>query len=521
MSGPGEGGERAERQAERLADPKPDRHPLGGSGGVRAVRGVMFGSIRARLLWSLLAALALAAALLGGLTYRSVLQQTEVLFDYQLRQMALSLRDQGEVAPDDAAALNDEDLDFVVQIWRIDGRSVYASRAHRALPSRAVLGWSVITVDGQRWRSFAVAARDKVIQVAQPLQIRQGLAADAALRTVLPLAVAAPLMAAALWWLIARSLRPLQRVARQVREQDVAALAPLAAAGLPDEVAPLVTALNALLDRLALAWAGQRAFVADAAHELRSPLTALKLQAQVLRRLINEPADGAMAAPDSLATHDHDHDRQAALDALVAGVDRASRLVEQLLTLARSEPGAPATPLQPVALAGLLRQVLTDALPLATQRGSRLALHADDDALSVPGDAGALAVLVRNLVDNALRYTPAGGLVQLTLVTANADAHAGPLLWVDDNGPGIPVADRARVFERFVRGAAANPANSAVLADSADGQAADDRSGSGLGLAIVRSIAQRHGASVALADSPLGGLRVALQFGQPGAADPA
>ena len=510
----GEGGERAERPA----DPKPRRSPFGGSGGVRAVRGVMFGSIRARLLWSLLAALALAAALLGGLTYRSVLHQTEALFDYQLRQMALSLRDQGEVAPGDAAALNDEGLDFVVQIWRIDGRSVYASRAHRALPSRAVLGWSEISVDGQRWRSFAVAARDKVIQVAQPLQIRQGLAADAALRAVLPLAAAAPLMAAALWWLIARSLRPLLRVARQVREQDAAALAPLPATGLPDEVAPLVTALNALLDRLALAWAGQRAFVADAAHELRSPLTALKLQAQVLRRLMDEPAGSAAAAADTQAARDHD--RQAALDALVAGVDRASRLVEQLLTLARSEPGAPATPLQPVALAGLLRQVLTDALPLATQRGSRLELQAGDDTLSVPGDAGALAVLVRNLVDNALRYTPAGGLVRLTLVTAksNADTDAGPLLWVDDNGPGIPVAERGRVFERFVRGAAANPVG---ITPGTGGPAADERGGSGLGLAIVRSIAQRHGASVTLGESPLGGLRVALQFGRSGAADPA
>ena len=461
----------------------------------------MFGSIRARLLWSLLAALALAAALLGGLTYRSVLQQTEALFDYQLRQMALSLRDQGEVAPGDAAALNDEGLDFVVQIWRIDGRSVYASRAHRALPSRAVLGWSEISVDGQRWRSFAVAARDKVIQVAQPLQIRQGLAADAALRAVLPLAVAAPLMAAALWWLIARSLRPLLRVARQVREQDAAALAPLPATGLPDEVAPLVTALNALLDRLALAWAGQRAFVADAAHELRSPLTALKLQAQVLRRL------GETDAPEP--------ERQAALAALIAGVDRAGRLVEQLLALARTEPGAPQPAPQPVALAALLGQVLADeAAPLAASRGSQLALTADD-SLAVPGDAAELRVLVRNLVDNALRYSPPGGTVQVTWsdghhTTDSADAEpdapdapdlhgaTGPLLTVDDSGPGIPEADRERVFERFVRGASAGSA-----------------SGSGLGLAIVRAIARRHGARLTLGSSPLGGLRVGLRFKQP------
>ena len=435
-------------------------------------------SLRARLLLSLLAALAGAAVLVGGLTYRNVLRQTEALFDYQLRQMALSLRDQGEIAPGNAAALQDEDLDFVVQIWHVDGRSVYASRAHQDLPNRTALGLSEIQVGKARWRSFAVAARDRVIQVAQPVRIREGLAADAALRSVLPLLAAAPLMAALLWWLIERSLRPLARVARQVGEQDATGLTPLPATGLPEEVAPLVTALNALLDRLGLAWAGQRAFVADAAHELRSPLTALKLQAQVLRRL------GETDAPEP--------ERQAALAALIAGVDRAGRLVEQLLALARTEPGAPQPAPQPVALAALLGQVLADeAAPLAASRGSQLVLTADD-SLAVPGDAAELRVLVRNLVDNALRYSPPGGTVQITL----AASPAGPLLTVDDSGPGIPKAERERVFERFVRGAASA-----------------ETTGSGLGLAIVRQIARRHGAGVALGISPLGGLRVSLQFG--------
>ena len=435
-------------------------------------------SIRARLLLSLLAALAGAALLVGGLTYRNVLRQTEALFDYQLRQMALSLRDQGEIAPGNAAALQNEDLDFVVQIWQVDGRSVYASRAHPDLPNRTTLGLSEIEVGPERWRSFAVAARDRVIQVAQPVRIREGLAADAALRSVLPLLAAAPLMAALLWWLIERSLRPLARVARQVGEQDATGLTPLPATGLPEEVAPLVAALNALLDRLGQAWAGQRAFVADAAHELRSPLTALKLQAQVLRRL------GETGAPES--------ERQAALAALTAGVDRASRLVEQLLALARTEPGAPQPAPQTVALAALLRQVLADAAaPLAAGRSSQISLQADE-GLAVPGDAAELQVLVRNLVDNALRYSPPGGQVQLTL----AASPAGPLLTVDDSGPGIPEAERERVFERFVRGAASA-----------------ETPGSGLGLAIVRAIARRHGARVVLGGSPLGGLRVSLQFG--------
>ena len=441
-------------------------------------------SLRARLLLSLIATLVLSAALAGAISYRNVLRETEALFDYQLRQMALSLRDQGEIAPGDAAALQDEDLDFVIQIWRIDGRVVYASRAHRVLPSRTVLGFADIVVDGQRWRSFGVAARDRVIQVAQPLQIRQRLAADAALRSVLPLLAVTPLLAAALWWLVTHMLKPLKRVAAELRAREAESLKPVQAGGLPDEVAPMVRALNAMLERLGHAFDSQRAFVADAAHELRSPLTALKLQAQLVRR-----------APDEAS-------RAAAIDALVAGVDRATRLVEQLLTLARQEPGATAAPLQTVVLAPLARQVLADAGPVAQARGSTMELMADEQA-TVQGDPAALAVLLRNLVDNALRYTPAGGRVEVAVARAGVGdgvgraAGEGPAvqLRVDDSGPGIPAAERERVFERFVRGSSAAP-----------------ETGSGLGLAIVRSIALRHGAALTLADSPLGGLRVALAF---------
>ena len=438
-------------------------------------------SLRARLLLSLIATLVLSAAIAGAISYRNVLRETEALFDYQLRQMALSLRDQGEIAPGDAAALQDEDLDFVVQIWRFDGRVVYASRAHRALPSRTVLGFADIVVDGQRWRSFGVAARDRVIQVAQPARIRQRLAADAALRSVLPLLAVTPLLAAALWWLVTHMLKPLKQVATELRARDADSLRPVPADGLPDEVVPMVGALNAMLGRLGQAFDSQRAFVADAAHELRSPLTALKLQAQLVRRAPGEAA------------------RAEAIDALVAGVDRATRLVEQLLTLARQEPGAAAAPLQTVVLAPLARQVLADAGPLAQARGSTLELQADEQA-TVQGDPAALAVLLRNLVDNALRYTPAGGRVEVS-VTRDADAVH---LRVDDSGPGIPAAERERVFERFVRGSSAAP-----------------ETGSGLGLAIVRSIAQRHGAALVLAPSPLGGLRVDLSMSAPSRAEPA
>ena len=432
-------------------------------------------SIRLRLLVLLLAMLAAAAAVMGAVTYRNVLAETEALFDYQLRQMALSLRDQGRIAPEQASALSDRELDFVVQIWSADGGEIYASRPHDELPTRALLGFADIKVGGHAWRTFSVVTGARVIQVAQPRQIRQTLAANAALHSVAPLLGVAPLLALLIWWLAALTLRPLQQVAQAVRERDTESLAPLPTARLPDELAPLVNALNGLLARLGRSLDTQRAFVADAAHELRSPLQALKLQLQLLERAAD--ADG----------------RSAAVKALGEGITRSAWLVEQLLALARNEPGAPPLPFTRVDLAEIARTALAATVAQAVARGSELDLQADGP-VPLQGDAGSLTVLVRNLVDNAVRHSPPGTRVQV-----HVGLHDGrPLLVVDDAGPGIPPDDRERVFDRFVR------------REQAQGEASE---GSGLGLAIVRTVAQRHGATVTLDTSPLGGLRATVRFG--------
>jgi two-component system OmpR family sensor kinase/two-component system sensor histidine kinase QseC len=428
------------------------------------------GSIRMRLVLPLMALLAVAALVMGALTYRNVLAEAEALFDYQLRQMALSLRDQGEIDPAQRPFV-DEQFDFVVQIWSIDGRTIYESRRHPNLPERARLGLADVQVDGQTWRTFSVATPGRVIQVAQLRQTRTRLAASAALHSVAPLLIVAPLLGIAIWWLATLTLAPLRRVAADVGARDEESLQALPSAGLPDEVAPLVSALNTLLAHLAASRDAQRAFVADAAHELRSPLTALKLQLQLLQR-----------APDEGM-------RREAQAALASGIDRAARLVEQLLALARSEPGALTPAAGAVDLAQVARQAASDAQPLATQRGSTVTVL-DAGAVSVAGDAGALQVLARNLIDNALRYAPAGAHVDVRAWRQTKDAF----LQVDDSGAGIPEAERERVFDRFYR------------------RANVDESGSGLGLAIVRSIADRHGAQVGLAQSPLGGLRVTVRF---------
>jgi signal transduction histidine kinase len=428
-------------------------------------------SIRARLLLVLLGMLALIAVVMGSVTYRNVLAETEALFDYQLRQMALSLRDQGEVNAGQADALANEQLDFVVQIWTLDGRSIYATRPHEELPSRALLGLADVNVRGQIWRTYSVATPGRVIQVAQPLATRQRLAAEAALRSVVPLLILVPLLAALAWWLSAMALSPLNRVAAEVKSRDGKLLQPLAGAGLPDEVSPLVNALNGLLLRLGETLDTQRAFLSDAAHELRSPLTALKLQIESLRR-----------APDDSA-------RAQAVSSLSDGIDRAARIVEQLLALARSEPGAQPPAMELLDLSELVRQAVADTVPYALSRGSRFALQADEP-VSVRGERQGLTALVRNLADNAVRYSPRESQVELRV----SREHDVPVLQVDDAGAGIPAPERERVFDRFYR------------------RASGGEEGTGLGLAIVKSVAARHGATVALGDSPLGGLRVEVRF---------
>ena len=439
----------------------------------------MIRSLRARLLLALLSLLACAAVVMGGLAYRNTLAQAEALFDYQLRQMALSLRDQGEVVASGEEWLSDERLDFVIQIWSRDGRVIYASQAHEMLPNRAQLGYADIRAGSQLWRTYSVATPGRVIQVAQPEAVRRRMATDSALRSVTPLLLLAPALALAAWWLAIITLRPLQRMATEVHARDASSLQPIALTGLPGEIAPLAQALNDLLARLATAWQAQRAFVADAAHELRSPLTALKLQLHLLRNSSEGPQ------------------REAALEDLAQGIERASRLVEQLLLLARNEPDAPAQSMQMLDLDELVRREVASLAPMARVKRTDIELLSSGP-LEIQGHPQSLASLVRNLMENAIQHSPAGARVQVQLGSAAApDGAMAPTLVVEDSGPGIPAPERERAFDRFYR------------------RASTDVPGSGLGLAIVRAVAERHQARVSLDASALGGLRVAVCFSQP------
>ncbi|MEP6587209.1 MAG: ATP-binding protein [Polaromonas sp.] len=436
-------------------------------------------SLRRRLLWFVLVAILLAAVLQAVTAYRGALRQADAMFDDHLQQMARSLR--GGIPPGlpQAGEGDDSGYDLYVQIWGQDGTQIFRS-TRSALPPRAVLGFSDVEAHGNRYRVYTLQTPLQTVQIAQDLSARTARARALALRAVLPFAWLTPLLMLAVWWIIKRSLAPIERTRLVVASRAADDFSPLADEGLPDEVRPLVDELNLLFGRVRNAFEAQKNFVADAAHELRSPLTALKLQAQALRRVDADPAA-----------------REAAVARLNLGLDRAIRGVEQLLLLAREEAGSgqASSAAGQVDLQQVVKLAVADVLPQARHKNIDLGLTGNPSAQAAPevsGQAEALRILLRNLLENAIKYTPADGQVDVSL----GEQQGQPVLTVEDSGPGIAPENRQRVFDRFFR-----------ASDTAQ------ETGSGLGLAIVKAIAERHGAALALARSDrLGGLKVDVRF---------
>jgi two-component system OmpR family sensor kinase len=288
-----------------------------------------------------------------------------------------------------------------------------------------------------------------------------------------------PLAALLIWVAVGRALAPLQALVTEVSSRDADALQPLVLEDLPREIMPLAAALNALLARLAEALQAQQAFVADAAHELRTPLTALALQAQLAQRVNDEPQ------------------RRQAFEDLRAGLARASRLVQQLLTLAREENPQARVFSGTVDLVDVARQTVEALEPVAARSQARLELGLGSEPVWVRGDADALSILLKNLLENALLHgSPAAGAIEVNV--AAGKPGQGPLLVVRDHGEGISSQEQPRVFDRFYR----SPGTQG--------------SGSGLGLAIVAHIAKRHHAQVSL-EHAKPGLRCVIHFPDPAA----
>jgi two-component system OmpR family sensor kinase len=429
-------------------------------------------SIRQRLLIGLLVGLSLVLSIAGYATYRQARAEVNTLFDYQLQQAALALRRQNLLALAIGSEAGEGEGDLLVQIWDRGGGLLYVSRRDWELPFATQPGFADLLWRDQRWRLFALYAGDRIVQVAQPARLRLRMSADIALRHLAPFLLLLPGMALVIWFGVGAGLRPLHRLATDIQQRQPGALEPVVVERLPAEIIPLVHALNDLLARLAHTLNAQRQFIADAAHELRTPLTAVRLQAEMAQRA----TDSAEQARN--------------LESLRAGLLRASHLVEQLLAMARLDVALDAGSMEAVDLLEVARRVVTEFALIADDRHLDLGLL-PSEAVSVAGDPGELRTLLGNLVDNALRYTPAGGQVDVQVQRAGDKA----VLTVSDTGPGIPAVERTRVFDRFYRGA------DAVAP------------GSGLGLAIVQRIADRSRATVRLEDAEPGpGLRAIVQW---------
>ncbi|MDB5727290.1 MAG: two-component sensor histidine kinase [Noviherbaspirillum sp.] len=434
----------------------------------------MMTSIRRTLLLWLFASLAAGIAAAAAVLYIQARKEANEIFDYQMRQLAASLPSQRFVPAPQPRADRPSIEDIIIQIWDESGLRIYHSHEHSDLPDQARLGFSDVVASNGAWRVYSTQLGSTIVQVAQPLSVRSDLAAHMAVRTVAPLFLLFPLLGALIWITVSAGLSPVKRVAREVQARDATTLTPIQGAGLPEEIQPLTDALNDLLGRLSHAIDAQRAFIADAAHELRTPLTALKLQIQLARRAQSE------------------EERRAAFAALSEGFERSMHMVQQLLTLARQEPGTASQARAPVDLAALARGAVADLAVIADARAVDLGV----DVIAPPGmpaqvvgDADGLRTMLNNLIDNAVRYTPAGGTVD---VTVRADAN-GVSVEIQDSGPGIPATDLERVFDRFYRVAGTRV------------------EGSGLGLSIVRQIAEANGARVSLENTGKG-LRARVDF---------
>jgi signal transduction histidine kinase len=406
------------------------------------------------------------------------LAELDDVLDNQLKQVALAALihhpDEIMAQPSPRTA---PDFAFVTQVWSEDGTRLFVSSEASAVPFARDEGLQTVRNGDSAWRVFTVRSATRIVQAAQPLELRQRLAASTARKLLVPGMLAIPVIAALLGFALRRSLVPLETAAREVERRSAIALEPIQVATLPQEISPLAAAINALMQRLSLALASQRQFIADAAHELRTPLAALRMQAQLVEGAPSE-------ASRVLALHDLQH-----------GITRASHLVAQLLDLSRLDPDAAAHRTATVDLAALARAVVGELSIKAEQNAIDLGAAASAPVM-VAGDESELRLLVTNLIDNALRYTPAGGRVDVNISTVGG----GGVLEVVDSGRGIPQDERERVFDRFYRASNVQEGDDAIP-------------GTGLGLAIVKAVADRHRATVTLGAGIEGrGLSVCVRF---------
>ncbi len=441
-------------------------------------------SIRRRMLSIVLGLFMLAWTLMAVWTWNSSEHEIEEVFDAQLAQAAVVLLDMTRHEIRDPHSLSDFRSDVLgsdpihhyekkiaFQVW--NGAELwFRSASAPEQPMAQSLGYSDGMLDGEGWRFLLrmIPGSDVRIIVGERYEVRDEMIHNLNLQTVVPMLVVLPFLGLMVIAGIRRGLTPLPRLTRQIRNRSSMDLQPVELEGVPEEIRDVVVALNALLARLHEAFQTERRFTADAAHELRTPLAVIRTQSQLAQRLENPSA------------------RSEALSGVVQGVDRATRLVSQLLTLARVDSAPAMQDYADVDFRAVIEEEL-EAIRARTPAGA-IRLEPVLEPLHVQGLHELLAVLVRNLLENALRYAQDATWIRVSLTQQDE----GVQLVIEDDGPGIPAEQLHRVQERFVR------------------LPGHESEGSGLGLSIVRRIAELHAADVTLSNREPHGLRVTVQF---------
>ena len=359
------------------------------------------------------------------------------------------------------------------QVWDASGHLLVHSAGAPSLESPSQQeGFAALELGPHKWRGFLLrdSSTGLLIWTGERDDVRRELVTSIVRHTLFPTLLGSLLLAALLWWAIGWGLAPLRNMAAVIRARHADSLQPLQLEPLPSELAPMQAALNRLLGQIEQLLERERRFIADAAHELRTPLAVLRVHVQ-----------NATQARDEA-------EREQSLGYLLGGIDRATRVVNQLLTLARMEPLIERGEMAQVDVLALVRETLAELTPWVLKQGLELDLEAGEGDYHLNADPGSLGIALQNLVTNAVNHSPAGGRLHVRL---SADAQR-LLLQVEDQGPGIPAEDLERVFERFYsRGTV---------------------QGAGLGLAIVQSIARRHAGQIRLRNLDSGGLQASLEL---------
>jgi two-component system OmpR family sensor kinase len=432
------------------------------------------GSLQFRLSATLSALIALLAIGAGVFSYVSAFDEAIEWQDANLRQM--SAMTDGRSAKVDLPVtiidtVPDPDLEVVVEVLGPSNVAHLGGPFKFTQPIRD--GMQTVHVDGEAWRLYARRLESgNLLVVAQRSAEREEVARESALQATVPLAALVPVLIALVSVVVRRTLRPMTALARDLDQRTEHDLAALQADPVPNELRPFIASINKLFARLDAALAGQRRFVAVAAHELRSPLTALTLQAEQLSARI------------------HTAEEKEFMARLQSGLQRMRGLLDQLLTLARAEAGAVERSTGASSVSAIVRSLIEEHLPLAEARKIDLGVVGEMADARVAGKAVDIHAMLRNLLDNAIRYTPVGGRVDISV------RRDGDRVRIDvvDDGPGLSAEEMQHVFDPFYR----------VLGSDAEG--------SGLGLAIVRVIVGRLGGTVTLANEATQGLRVQVDL---------